>query len=249
MTSFLCKASLLTWLGIALCSQAADPAPVAPPRAFLGVHVVSVPEEVRAQTSLEEDAGLMVDFIMEHTPAEAAGIKRFDILTNIADQKLLSSAQFNSLIKSCKVGETITLGILRQGKPISLQATLVEAPPQEMNPLAIASGGNDLLSATDEERKLLNKLLNQAGKAPMGEGKITRSNAANLSMVDKDGSSVEIIRKDGKQTACVKDASNNIIFEGPLNTPAEREALKPEVRERIERLEKSAHAVGHNRGQ
>ncbi len=242
MKSLLLTAGAVLCLGLALAGPSADPtAPTT--KAFLGVHIVGVPQEVRAQTSLDENAGLMIDFIQPGSPAEKAGFKLYDILTNLVDQKLFSAEQFTNLIKANKVGQTVSLGILRQGKPLTLEATLSEAPAQEMIPTAMSANGKEVLADSLEARRSLSLLMNQLGKS-LGKPGMTKSNSASMRMSDDEGS-VEISRKDESLTACVKDPKGKIIFDGPINTPAEREALPEPVRNRIEQLEQSAQAVGH----
>jgi serine protease Do len=242
MKSLLLTVGALFCLGLALAGPSATPS-ASPAKAFLGVHIVSVPKEVRAQTSLEEDAGLMIDFIQPASPAEKAGFKLYDILTNLADQKLLSAEQFTNLIKGSKIGQAVSIGILRQGKPITLEATLCEAPPQEMPLPALTANGRDLLTDSADARQSLSLLMNRMAKSP-GKTGVTQSSNANMRMSD-DAGSVEISRKDGAQTARVTDAKGNIIFDGPINTSAERDSLPEKARTRIEKLEESALAVGH----
>ncbi len=215
--------SLALWCGL---SPAPAGAPAAPtPKPFLGVHIVSVPAPVRAQTTLAEGTGLMVDFIIPDSPAELAGCKLYDILTNVGDQQLLSSEQFTNLIRSNKTGGTVALGILRQGQVLSLNAVLAEAPAVE---------------SSENVEALIARLRTQ----PATETKPSATNAASMKMSDGEGT-VEIARLDNQATAIVKDAQGQTLFTGPINTPAERELLKPEVRARIEKLEASAHAVSH----
>ncbi len=243
MKTLLCTAGLLSWIGLVLAAPAGDPAPP-PTRPFLGVHVVAVPSEVRAQTTLEEGAGLLIDFVQPESPAAKAGFKLFDILTDIGDQKLLSSEQFTNLIRSSKTDHAIEIGILRQGKPLKLATTLtlVEERAMEMTPAVLGANGSELSAEALENRKTLLRLLNQLGQGSTKEAKLERAQHCHFSMSDPQGS-VEIITKDGHQTAVVKGPDGGVLFEGLFHTDAERKAIKPEVLARIEQLEQSAKAV------
>ncbi len=56
-----------------------------------------------------------------------------------------------------------------------------------------------------------------------------------------DQGSLELTIKDGVKQLVAKDAKGEQIYSGPVNTPEERKALPPEVRERLEKLEDMKH--------
>jgi membrane-associated protease RseP (regulator of RpoE activity) len=233
-------------LGLTLVTLGND-ASKAPLKPFLGVHVVGVPEEVRAQTELDEGSGLMIDFIKPDSPASQGGLKMYDILTKIEDQKLLSAEQFSNLIKSSKTGEPINLGILRAGKPITLQVKLVEAPENSvLNPSSQAqlNGLNELLAKNPEAAKVFPEILKHL-RTPTGPtGPMPpKTKARSLVMADTDGT-VEITEDDNDRTALVKDPAGAIVFQGSIRLDEQRSALEPAVRSRIEKLEQSAKSLG-----
>ena len=209
-------------------------------RPFLGVHVLPVPDEVRAQTELSECEGLMVDFVMEESPAHLAGIVAYDILTHLEDQKLLSSEQFSNLIKSTTIGQKIMVTLLRKGKPISVSAVLVASPnPTKLIPPSAASA--DL-------EKLLPDLVKALKKQPHGgaEGASSSEKSAVMSMADNDGT-VEIQTQEGLNSATVKDSAGKVLFSGQIHTEEQRRALPADVLARISKLEQSAKAVNGSR--
>ena len=57
--------------------------------AFLGVATSPVNPALRAQLNLEKGMGLMVDEVEKGSPAEAAGIKQFDVIQLLGDQMIV----------------------------------------------------------------------------------------------------------------------------------------------------------------
>lgn len=205
-------------------------------RPFLGVHVVRVPDEVRAQTELAEGEGLMVDFVRSESAAREAGIEVYDILTHLEDQKLLSSEQFSNLIKAAAINQEVTISLLRKGRPLTVTATLTPAPEgvESGRPEAVSSDLEKLLPDLIKALKKQQGGTSEPGSAP--------ANSTTMTMADNDGS-VEILTQNGVPSAVVKDAEGKVLFSGTIQTEEQRQALAPEVRVRIERLEQSAKAV------
>ena len=94
--------------------------------AYLGVVVTSVDATLREQLKIERGLGLRVSEVMAESPADKAGLKAHDILEKLDDQLLFNGAQFASLVRSLKTGEKVTLAVIRQGQPKSIEATLGE---------------------------------------------------------------------------------------------------------------------------
>ncbi len=70
--------------------------------------------------------GLLVESVAADSPAAQAGIKVHDILMTYDDQKLFSVEQFIKLIGSDQIGRELKLGLIREGKPQTVQMKLGE---------------------------------------------------------------------------------------------------------------------------
>lgn len=116
-------AALALILASAICASAAEAKEKV---AYLGVQVGKADETLREQLKLGRGAGLTVNEVMEKTAAEAAGLKKYDILEKLDDQLLFNGEQFTALVRSHKPGDKVTLSIIRQGEPQRLEVTLGE---------------------------------------------------------------------------------------------------------------------------
>ncbi len=94
--------------------------------AYLGVGLDLLPAELSAQ--LPEDVligqGVLVSGFMPDSPAPAQGVKLYDILLSYNNIALKHPQQLIQLIKKATPKQTVKLGIIRQGKVLTLPITL-----------------------------------------------------------------------------------------------------------------------------
>jgi len=100
---------------------------------MLGVHSGKVAPALQAQLGLAEDSGLLIKAIGEGTPAEAAGLKKYDVLLFADDQELLEQADLTRMVQ--KAGESnseLSLTVMRGGKEIGVDVSPVERTAEQM---------------------------------------------------------------------------------------------------------------------
>jgi S1-C subfamily serine protease len=99
-------------------------------RAYLGVYSVEITPEVAKSYNLPVTAGAYLyssssySAIVSNTPASKAGLKDKDIVTAVNGVKVGAAGSLSSLIGEYKVGDTVQLTVLRDGKEIAINVTL-----------------------------------------------------------------------------------------------------------------------------
>ncbi len=96
------------------------------PVTYLGVQIAPLDPVVTAQLGLKEGFGLTVNHVAKDSPAEKAGLKKFDILKLLDNQILIDPRQLQVLVRSKEENDKITLTILRTGSELKLKATLAK---------------------------------------------------------------------------------------------------------------------------
>lgn len=100
-------------------------------RPFLGVRFTTITGTLAKDKNLPVQNGALVsdgsDAVVSGSPADKAGVKPADIITKIDDTSLDDRKPLDSVIGRYGVGDTVTLTIIRNGKTITLKATLSEA--------------------------------------------------------------------------------------------------------------------------
>ncbi|MBP6962498.1 trypsin-like peptidase domain-containing protein [Candidatus Saccharibacteria bacterium] len=106
-------------------------------RPYLGVRYIPLNEEVSAELGLELKQGAYIPestssrpVILPGSPAEKAGIKELDIITELNGQKLDDNNTVVSILGRLRVGTEIDIKVNRGGEEINLKAILEPAPEQ-----------------------------------------------------------------------------------------------------------------------
>jgi serine protease Do len=104
---------------------------------YIGVRYIPVTEDVQTKYKLSVDYGVYVTSgpkdepaVIPGSPAAKAGIASGDVILEINSTKITEDVSLASLIKSKKVGDTVTLTVLHQGKEKIVTLTL-EANPEK----------------------------------------------------------------------------------------------------------------------
>ncbi len=94
--------------------------------AYLGTRVDLLPKELAAQ--MPEDVlvgqGILVTGFTKDSPAEKAGIKKYDILIAYDRYALMHPQKFVDLIRKDKPGREVKLKLVRKGKIMTIPVTL-----------------------------------------------------------------------------------------------------------------------------
>lgn len=95
-------------------------------KAFLGVGYRVIDSGIARFRNLPE--GALVQSVIKDSPADKAGIKAGDVVTLLGGNEINSTNPLSKEIGKRKVGESIEITVYRDGKNITLKATLEEAP-------------------------------------------------------------------------------------------------------------------------
>lgn len=90
----------------------------------LGIAMDNIPALTRAQLGLAEGIGVAVAHVAKDSAAAKADLKVNDILTQVDDQLIINAQQLQTLIRTKKVGDEVTLTYLRKGKEHKAKAKL-----------------------------------------------------------------------------------------------------------------------------
>lgn len=101
---------------------------------YLGVRYVSLTDDIAYEFNLNVKRGAYVvsntsdPAVVPGSPAANAGIKEKDVITKVNNTQINQNTSLTSALSRFKVGDKITLTIMRAGKTITLHAALANAP-------------------------------------------------------------------------------------------------------------------------
>ena len=121
-------------------------------RGQLGVVTLSLSPEFRKSLGLADNAqGALVSQVTEGSAAAKAGIEAGDVITAVRDQPIRSNAELRNTIGMLKVGETVEIALLREGKPRTVTAVLREpAQVPDAESIHPALSGADLVEISED---------------------------------------------------------------------------------------------------
>lgn len=97
-------------------------------RAYMGITYQEVDPQIASALSLPATTGIVVLTVESGSPAQKAGLQERDVILALDSEKLDQDHSLVVLLFSRKVGETVTLTVLRDGKQIQVNLTLGARP-------------------------------------------------------------------------------------------------------------------------
>ncbi len=99
-------------------------------QAYLGLGVAPVPEPLVAHIAeiAGEGRGVLVAEVMKESPAEKAGLRKYDVIVRYGDQDVYSPEQLVKLVRNGTPGEDVVLEVVRGGKVLEMKARLAGIP-------------------------------------------------------------------------------------------------------------------------
>ncbi|MGE0868589.1 MAG: S1C family serine protease [Kofleriaceae bacterium] len=94
----------------------------------LGMTVMGLTRELRTHFGAESQTGMMVGSIVPDSPAAKAGVQVGDVVVKTNGHLVDDIGDIRSAIARSKNGATIEIEVIRDRKPLSLKATLVDDP-------------------------------------------------------------------------------------------------------------------------
>ena len=96
-------------------------------RGALGVRITAVTPEIASSRGLETTRGAVVVVVGPGTAAAKAGLLVDDVIVSIDDEAVRDAGSLRAAIGLHRPGDQVRIGIIREGTPLVLQATLGEA--------------------------------------------------------------------------------------------------------------------------
>ncbi len=92
--------------------------------AYLGVDISDITAERLSALKLREEKGVEVTMVDQDAPAGKAGLKEHDVILSMNGTAIESGAQLRRMIHETPAGRVVTLGISRDGQPMTVKVQL-----------------------------------------------------------------------------------------------------------------------------
>jgi serine protease Do len=93
---------------------------------YLGVDTRDVTQDRLSALHLKEERGVEVTMVDQDAPAGKSGLKEHDVIMSINNQPVESVEQLRRMIHEIPAGRIITIGVSRDGQPLTVTAQLAD---------------------------------------------------------------------------------------------------------------------------
>ena len=97
-------------------------------RGYLGVGLDRIDPASLELLKVPETGGVLVTAVQPQSPADRAGLQPGDIITTVGGKPVDDPTTLRNRAASLDVGSKVTIGIVRSGKPQSMEVTIGELP-------------------------------------------------------------------------------------------------------------------------
>lgn len=93
---------------------------------YLGVDTRDITPDRLGALHLKDESGVEVTMVDEDAPAGKAGLREQDVILTLNGEKVVSVEQLRRMIRETPSGRVITLGISRNGQPMTVKVQLAD---------------------------------------------------------------------------------------------------------------------------
>ena len=93
-------------------------------RGLLGIKGMEMSADIAGAFKLNVQRGAFVSEVLPNSGSAKAGVKSGDIIVSLNDKPLSSFAELRSRIATTEPGAKVKLGLIREGKPLTVEVTL-----------------------------------------------------------------------------------------------------------------------------
>jgi len=95
-------------------------------RGYLGVYFAQLTEREAKRLGLRTVDGVMVESVLDKSPAEKAGILDGDILVGYNNHEIDNTSQLSVMVSTTRAGQEVPIDILRNGKKMTINAVIAD---------------------------------------------------------------------------------------------------------------------------
>ena len=93
-------------------------------RGLLGIKGMEMSADIAKAFKLNVQRGVFVSEVLPNSGSAKAGVKSGDVIVSLNDKPLSSFAELRSRIATTEPGAKVKLGLIREGKPLTVEVTL-----------------------------------------------------------------------------------------------------------------------------
>ncbi len=111
-------------------------------RGYIGVNLHDLDEDLQRSLRLGTARGVLIEDVTPGSPAERAGLRRYDVVTAVEGRGIQGTAELIRDIAAREPGTRVAVQLVREGREQDVEVQLAERPPrEEAEPATPPAGG------------------------------------------------------------------------------------------------------------
>lgn len=110
-------------------------------RGWLGVGIQELDQTTAEAMGLSNIKGVLINDVFDGQPADKAGIKRGDIVTNVGATTVTNTNDLRNAIAAIRPGTKVPVVLLRKGKSLTLNVKISQRDEKKLGELGSSEGG------------------------------------------------------------------------------------------------------------
>jgi serine protease Do len=107
-------------------------------RGYLGIQLHELDPDLARMVGLRDARGALVVDVVEGEPAEKAGLRRWDVITAVSGEAIADGDSLVRTVSALRPGAEVKLGVVRDGRPLTVAAQLGERGADDEEPAGAA---------------------------------------------------------------------------------------------------------------
>ncbi len=105
-------------------------------RGYLGIQLHELDPDLARMIGIGDPRGALLVDVFDGEPAATAGLRRWDVITTVSGEPIENGDALVRTISALRPGTEVTLGVVRDGRPVTVAARLGERSPEDDVPEA-----------------------------------------------------------------------------------------------------------------
>jgi len=194
---------------------------------WLGVQLQTLDPEMTKTLQLPDDQGVLVDDVVEDSPAAAAGLKHGDVIIAFQGNPVREVKDLTKAVRKANPGDEVAVTVLRDGERQDLKVTLGERDDRHVIVLRRGDGDDSTFSWSDkddgesedypdrvEKRIEIRSPHEQGGYLGIGMQELTEQLAAHFGAKDGEGVLISEVKPDTPAARAGLEAGDVIVKAG-----------------------------------